>query len=70
LSKDEDAVRRMILTVLARCGYSVIEARDGIEALQICSRLEQPLDLLLTDVVMPHMNGLQLAERVGGIRPA
>jgi signal transduction histidine kinase/CheY-like chemotaxis protein len=70
IAEDEDAVRRMIFTVLDRCGYTVLEARDGLEALQICCRLEQPLDLLLTDIVMPHMNGRELAEQVGRIRPS
>jgi signal transduction histidine kinase/CheY-like chemotaxis protein len=69
VAEDEDAVRRMICTVLERCGYTVLEARDGMEALQVCARREQPLDLLLTDMVMPHINGRQLAEQVVRIRP-
>jgi signal transduction histidine kinase/CheY-like chemotaxis protein len=69
LVEDEDAVRRMIRVVLAKTGYTVLEARDAMAALQICARPEQRIDLLLTDVVMPHMNGRELADRVVRMRP-
>jgi DNA-binding response OmpR family regulator len=49
---------------LTECGYQVLTAGDGREALEIGQQHEGPIDLLLTDVVMPHMNGKQLATQL------
>lgn len=62
--EDQDEVRAVTTQVLRRFGYRVIEARDGGEALVICERLERPIDMLITDVVMPHMNGRELVARL------
>ena len=61
LVEDEYAVRSLVRHVLADGGYSVLEAHDGREALRICARQADPIDLLITDVVMPEMSGQQLA---------
>ena len=67
--EDQDVVRRLTVDVLADCGYEVLEASYGGEALELCERFAEPIDLLLTDVVMPGMSGVDLAERVREARP-
>ena len=62
--EDEELVRRMIRKALERSGYRVLEAREGSEALAAARRHEGDLDLVLTDVVMPRMGGVALAERL------
>lgn len=60
--EDEETVRRVAARVLTANGYRVITARDGFDALEQASKLPHPVDLLLTDVVMPRMDGRTLAE--------
>jgi CheY-like chemotaxis protein len=55
---DDDALRIMIKRLLTGLGHTVLEARDGNEAARSC--LEQPPDLVITDLVMPDMEGLEL----------
>lgn len=62
--EDEPAVRRLICGVLRRCGYTVLAAEDGYDALHVSEGYPTPIDLLLTDVVMPGMNGRLLADRL------
>ncbi len=62
IAEDEADVRRLIRRHLERRGMQVLEARNGLEALSIARRHSQPLDLLVTDVMMPAMNGVALAE--------
>ena len=69
LAEDEAAVRSLIRRVLERNGYSVLEASNGAEAIQIALNHAGPIDLLLTDVVMPDLDGPELAERLDSIRP-
>jgi two-component system cell cycle sensor histidine kinase/response regulator CckA len=64
VAEDEDLVRRLLKTTLTSGGYSVLEARDGVEALEVCEQMGAALDLLVTDVVMPRMTGLELARRL------
>jgi two-component system cell cycle sensor histidine kinase/response regulator CckA len=64
LAEDEEVVRRLASRILRRAGYTVLEARDGSEALELCSRFEGPIDMLLTDTVMPGLSGPELAHRV------
>ena len=70
--EDENAVRSLVRGVLESNGYSVLEARHGMDALSLCSRHKGAIHLLLTDVVMPQMNGRELAEhlapRQGGMK--
>ncbi len=69
LVDDNDVVRGFIRHVLVSSGYSVQEARDGCEALQIDESYQEPIHLLLTDLVMPNLGGWELAERLLPHRP-
>ena len=66
--EDEDGVRELASSFLQSAGYTVLTARDGTEALSIAERSEDPVHLLLTDVVMPKMRGPELAKRLKGVR--
>ena len=67
--EDDETVRLLISRVLTRQGYTVLEARDSREALAYCETTNQPIDLLLTDVVLPGTNGHDLAARFLDARP-
>ena len=69
LAEDEDSVRNLTRSVLARQGYRVLEARTGSEALAVAARFSERIDLLLTDVVMPEMGGRELGRRLLMKRP-
>ncbi len=62
--EDEEGIRRVASRVLETQGYRILLAEDGVAALELLDRWDGPLDLLLTDVVMPRMDGRQLAEQV------
>ena len=62
LVEDENAVRHPACEFMRRCGYKVIEAKDGLQAVEAAARHEGDIDLMVTDVVMPGMSGGQLAE--------
>jgi two-component system, cell cycle sensor histidine kinase and response regulator CckA len=68
--EDQSEVRRMVLAILRQNGYRLLEAADGTEALSLCQRFDEPIQLLITDVVMPGMNGRELADRMLRLRPA
>jgi two-component system cell cycle sensor histidine kinase/response regulator CckA len=69
LAEDEEAVRSMVRKILSTAGYTVLEARHGSDALLVSREFAGPIDLLLTDVVMPEMNGLKLARSLAADRP-
>ena len=69
LVEDDDRLRELARSILEMKGYTVLEAPHGGEALLVCERHAGPIHLMLTDVVMPHMNGRELYERLGGLRP-
>jgi PAS domain S-box-containing protein len=69
LVEDESAVREMTRKALQVNGYTVLEAADGAEAIRLCDRHEGPIDLVVSDVVMPRMGGRELAERLTALRP-
>lgn len=69
LVEDEDDVRRVMVEALTRHGYHILPARHGQEALDISGAHVGAIDLLLTDLVMPHANGRQIAERICAARP-
>jgi CheY-like chemotaxis protein len=70
LVEDETGVRELVRDLLGRCGYTVFEATDAAEAIAVFARHGDDIHLLVTDVVMPQMNGRQLAERFLAERPA
>ena len=69
LVEDEVNLRRLAKQYLQNQGYTVLEAGEGSEALQISNAHKDPIHLLLTDVIMPGMNGRELAQRVLAARP-
>jgi hypothetical protein len=69
LAEDEESLRSLARRVLEENGYQVLEARDGMEALQLCRKHQGPVHLLLSDVVMPNLNGPLLAHQVKAIHP-
>lgn len=69
LVEDEPSVRALTRRVLQSCGYRVLEAANGDEALRLAVQLPEPIHLLMTDVVMPGMDGRTLAERLHDQRP-
>jgi two-component system cell cycle sensor histidine kinase/response regulator CckA len=68
LVEDEDAVRALAREVLRRQGYVVLEARHGVDALRLAEGHLDDIHLMITDVVMPHMGGRELAERLCSLR--
>jgi PAS domain S-box-containing protein len=64
LAEDEDALRNITERLLRKRGYTVLCARDGEHALEVAAQHDGPIDLLVTDVVMPRMSGQELAERL------
>ena len=70
LVEDEALVRKTAHRILTEAGYTVIQASHGTEALEIAEQGGEAIDLLLTDVVMPKMNGAELATRITAIYPA
>ncbi len=67
--EDEDIVRELVCEVLEHQGYNVLCARDGIEALNLAEDYDSEIHLLVTDVIMPHMNGHELAHKLTALRP-
>jgi signal transduction histidine kinase len=69
VAEDEQMVRVLIRKVLEQAGYTVLLASGGAEALQLAARHAGPIQMLVTDVVMPGMNGRELARRLLELRP-
>ncbi|HMH44098.1 MAG TPA: ATP-binding protein, partial [Pyrinomonadaceae bacterium] len=69
LVEDEEAVRDMAQEILKSNGYKVLRAGDGNEAIKVSEQFEGAIDLMVTDVVMPHLGGRELAERLSLTRP-
>ena len=67
--EDEDSVRDLVRQILEEHGHAVLTARHGRDALLTAERYERPIDLLVTDVVMPEMGGGELVERMVARRP-
>lgn len=59
---DESAVREMIREILETCGYQVLEARNGFEAMEVYEREAEKIDLVITDLLMPRMSGQSLVD--------
>jgi len=64
LVEDSEQVRHLSQAILTRCGYTTLVAKNGVEALKILAANDAQIDLMLTDVVMPDMNGKDLHKRI------
>jgi signal transduction histidine kinase/CHASE2 domain-containing sensor protein len=69
ITEDDAAIRKLLVDILEPLGYRVITANSGAEALRLAETTRIGIDILLTDVVMPGMNGKELAERFQAIDP-
>ncbi|HLY11937.1 MAG TPA: response regulator [Planctomycetota bacterium] len=69
LAEDSDVVRRLLRELLRSNGYTLLEARHGVEALDIARNFQGKIDLLVTDMVMPQMSGRELAAHLSPERP-
>ncbi len=69
LVEDEEVVREMAMEILQECGYQVLQAEDGLEALRLARQHTGEIHLMLTDVVMPKMSGRELADQITHSRP-
>ncbi|MBS1114610.1 MAG: sensor hybrid histidine kinase [Nitrospirae bacterium] len=69
LTEDDEMVRRMTAEMLEEIGYTVLVAKTPMEALSLCEKKDTPIDLLLTDVVMPGMKGTELRDKIEALRP-
>ena len=69
VAEDEPLVRAITARVLSRAGHTVVEAQDGEQAMEIVRRHESPIDLVISDVVMARLGGLELARRLASERP-
>ncbi|HTP30902.1 MAG TPA: PAS domain S-box protein [Candidatus Acidoferrales bacterium] len=67
--EDQEEVRGLACTILRERGFDVLEAADGDEALTVARRFPGPIRLMLTDIIMPGMNGKELAARLAPLRP-
>ena len=69
LVEDQDGIRELAIEFLKGSGYTILEAREGSEALQVAGQHHGRIDLLVTDVMMPRMGGRELAFRLASVRP-
>ncbi|MBI5441343.1 MAG: response regulator [Deltaproteobacteria bacterium] len=69
VADDEETVRRVVQYVLTNAGYEVLAAADGVEGLELVTRHEGPVHLILSDVVMPRLRGPEMVERLRRARP-
>jgi signal transduction histidine kinase len=67
--EDEEIVRELVCEVLEHQGYNVLCAADGVEAMELAADFDGDIHLLVTDVIMPQMNGHELAAKLSAIRP-
>ncbi len=67
--EDEEIVRTLISKILKKQGYQLIEVQNAGEALLVCEEFKNTIHLLISDIVMPHMNGIVLAERLKKEKP-
>jgi CheY-like chemotaxis protein len=69
VAEDQPELRWMICQYLQALGYAVLEATDGDDALALASQYKGPIDVLLTDIVMPNLRGPEMAQRLAASRP-
>jgi CheY-like chemotaxis protein len=70
LVEDNDNLRNLLQRTLEGSGFSVLSASDGAEALRLCDQHEGAIDLTVSDIVMPRLNGLRMTEQIRAARPA
>ena len=68
--EDEDPLRRLVERILVREGYHVTEARHGADALHLVATMERPVELVITDLVMPEVGGREVAEALRAENPS
>jgi CheY-like chemotaxis protein len=69
LVEDRDEVRGLTTEILKSCGYRVLEAKSGVEALSICRGYADTIGLVITDVMMPGMTGPELGAQIKSLHP-
>jgi two-component system, cell cycle sensor histidine kinase and response regulator CckA len=69
VAEDAEPIRKMVCAMLGQAGYRCLEAGDGREALDLITAAPEAVDLLLTDVIMPHLGGIELSRRVARVKP-
>ena len=69
LIEDERGVRSFVHGVLTRCGYTVLDAPDGLQAIALATKHTAPIDLVITDVVMPGLGGSRAADYIRQLHP-
>jgi CheY-like chemotaxis protein len=69
LVEDDEAVLEIVRNLLSLNRYLVIEAHNGFQALAICQDYSDIIHLMITDIIMPQMNGIELAKRARSLRP-
>ncbi|MGO9087626.1 MAG: response regulator [Candidatus Sulfotelmatobacter sp.] len=69
LAEDNDNLRNLLQRTLEGAGFSVFPAADGAEALRLCQQHDGTIDLVVSDIVLPRPNGLELSERILAARP-
>jgi DNA-binding response OmpR family regulator len=69
VAEDDVVVRNLVNRVLTRAGYLVLVACDGIEAMEVSARYRGQLDLLISDVTMPRLGGVELVRQLRASRP-
>jgi CheY-like chemotaxis protein len=70
VAEDEPVVGDLILTTLRRAGYQVLAATDGRRAIELLDADDEAIDLLVSDVVMPHIGGIELVDLARARRPS
>jgi CheY-like chemotaxis protein len=69
VAEDNEGVRALTVRLLADAGYEIFEGCDGVDALETLRALPEPVDLLISDVMMPRMNGSELAAQFQRMQP-
>ncbi|HJP95477.1 MAG TPA: response regulator [Pyrinomonadaceae bacterium] len=67
--EDEPQIRQLAVECLTHCGYKVLSSPNGVEALKLVDNTVQPIDLVVSDVVMPKMSGRELVQRISEVQP-
>jgi two-component system, cell cycle sensor histidine kinase and response regulator CckA len=66
---DEASLVQLVTMILRQSAYTVLSASSGVEALMVYSSYRTEVDLVLTDIMMPGMNGIELAQRIRALKP-